>query len=647
MTDKRYPPSKKVMIKKCTLALCGSSNVILFDLVNQELLTYLNQPGLSAQKLIDDFSDTAGSFYEGGSDKLTGASDGEFLSWKFAPGWHNTETAELLVNSAPTTFTDIMSVPKIGPDHYYDMFRVTLLRMITQNGVCLPIINWWDRGLMDGAYFRVTSQVSGDRYHVKVLHNIAFDLTANTPFFVFPHVGRYTLTIITPRDNFYDPNESYSPADLIDTPFTTTVDVDGSVKILPVNIECSRLSLEIRSAFGFDGHEARVAIVRQQNDYSTGKFIHDLYNRSGVLCTDSGGTAGCKKFAAQHQEDFEVAPSRSVTLKDGIHYGMINFYGLPDDTYKALYYSDVGALIGISSATNLELGPTQIWCRAKLGHTLGIDKINDTLGDQTMTLPSKAFISGDIIRQFQQDTNDCGTFSLALAASYWDPFKYNVLKRNGRWFSQHHGDWKPGTWQGHMCEKAGKFGFYSAARVLDRDNTTRTEGIKTLKRWIASGVPVIVNIDEYQDTETFSGEHYKVLVGYDDDAQLGYYKEDGTEVHTHGALYFANSGAKGKDEPDDTALNSPAGEIVDDIANSRRENHESFLDAPIGNDVDSYRAFFYKWKHGGVAPFTDDLWYLPFFPYHYKCYKCDSNHRVTSKIGKSHWHRMKELAEKD
>jgi hypothetical protein len=643
MARKRYPPSDKTMIRRCTQALCGVPNRTLFDLVKQELLDYLNQPGLSAEKLFEVFSDTAGSFYEGGASHLFADSDGEFLSWKYAPGWRAINTAERLARSNPKSAREIMSVPGIGPDLFYDMFRITLLRMINELGVCLPLFRWWNQGFLDGAYLKITQPASGAEFFVKVLNGIAIDLEANTPFFVFPAPGQYTLRLTTPRMDYYDPIAFYSPSDLRDEAFQIAVDIPVNVKILPISIDLSRLSINLTSPFGYAGREARIAVVKQKTEYSTGKFAANLYDRYGKLCQDSGGAAGCGKFAAQRQEDLEDPPIHSVSLKDGVDYGLLDFYGLADDEYKVLYYLDVGALVVVATVINIKLDDQQYWAKAELGHPIQIRRILDVIAGKTIPLPSKAFINGDIIRQYQKDTNDCGTFSLALAASYWDPIKYNTLKRNGRWVSQNHGDWKPGTWQGHMCDTAALFGFYSGARILDKDSTSRAKGIRTLKRWTACGVPVIVNIDEEQDTSDFSGEHYKVLVGYDDDAELGYYKKDGTEVRIRGALYFANPGAKGLDEPDNTAAGKPVGKIVEDIANSRRENHESYQKTPIGNDVDSYRAFFYKWKHGGVGSFTDDLWYLPIFPHRYLCRKCGARHWTTSGVGQAHWGSMERL----
>ncbi|MFX0210248.1 MAG: C39 family peptidase [Candidatus Hodarchaeota archaeon] len=635
----QYPPSDRVMTRRCTVGLPSS----LYPIIGKELVEYLNQPGLSAKKLFEDFSDTVGSFYEGGAYELIGDSDGEFLSWKYAPGWRKMNIAEALARSTPSTAREIMSVPGIGPDHFYDMFRCMLLHTINRLGVCLPVFRWWDHDWLDGPYLKITQQASGDRFYVKVLNGIAIDLTANTPFFVFPAPGRYTLQLAIPRLDYYDPKKLYQPSDLRDATFQITVDIPIDVKILPISLELNRLVIYLTSSFGFAGREARIAVVPQKTKYSTGKFVANLYNRYGRLCQNSGGTAGCGKFAAQRQEDLENPPIRSISLKDGEYYERLNFYGLSDGEYKVLYYSDVGALIVIATVINLKLDSHQYRAGATLGHLVEFGNLRDVLADQTIPLPSKAFIHGDIIRQYQQDTNECGTFSLALAASYWDPFTYNTLKHNGRWVAQYHGDWKIGTWQGHMCDKAWEFGFYGGARVLDKDSTSRDEGIRTLKRWIACGIPVIVNIDEEQDTSSFSGEHYKVLVGYDDLAELGYYKADGTEIRTRGALYFANPGAKGLDEPDNTARNRPVGKVVDGIANSRRENHELYQRAPIGNDVDSYKAFFYKWKHGGVAPFTDDLWYLPFFPFSYQCGKCGTGHRITSDVGQAHWSLMVKL----
>src|SRR5207245_11693695 len=59
---KGYPPSPRVMVKKCTSVICGAPNPQLFDLVTDELLSYLNQPGLTAESLFKDFSDVTVSF---------------------------------------------------------------------------------------------------------------------------------------------------------------------------------------------------------------------------------------------------------------------------------------------------------------------------------------------------------------------------------------------------------------------------------------------------------------------------------------------------------------------------------------------------------------------------------------------------------
>ena len=94
---------------------------------------------------------------------------------------------------------------------------------------------------------------------------------------------------------------------------------------------------------------------------------------------------------------------------------------------------------------------------------------------------------------------------------------------------------------------------------------------------------------------------------YDDDKILHYYRKNGTLGRTRGALYFANPGAKGLDEPDKTASGKPVGVIAPWIADRRRENHEDYHYAPLGNDVDSYNAFFHKWKHGGFPGITSDF----------------------------------------
>ena len=595
-----YPPSDTTMTRRCTQVLCGAPNRTLYDLVNQELLNYLNQPGLTAEKLFEDFGDTKGSFYNYGSLDLTGSSDGEWLSWKYAPGWRNMEAATALANSSPGSARDIMSIPKIGPDHYYDMFRRTLLRMIEARGVCLLVFRWIDgRSLMrpkffNGEYFIMTKMPSGEKYYVKTKNGIPYALDDDSAFFALPTTGTYMVQMAIPKYDYYNPDLIYQASDLkASSVCSTTVDITPNTKCLRIDVETSRLEMFFSHKFGFKAKEWKFDLVRQQSDYSAYKGS-PLYNKNGRLCN---GNTPCKKFSSRRQKDIELSAFLKVTKPAGR--SSLTLYNIPDGTHKVLVYSDDG--IVVATVIGIEF---KFISRARTFNSFTLPHFASGVIDP---LPKKAFLQGDIIRQYQQETSNCGTFSLALAASYWNPFTYNPMQRNGKWMEDEHGDWPSWTGQGTMEDVAAELGFNNRSNTLDEDDTSRAKGIAILKKQIARGVPVIVNIDEYQDTYTFKGEHYKVLVGYDDDRVLHYTKPDGSIGSVKGALYFANSGAKGLDEGNPN-------KFVDGIANTRRENHADYDNVPIGNDVDSYKAFWYKWKHGGYWPVTSDLWYLPFYP---------------------------------
>jgi hypothetical protein len=621
-----YPPSNNVMFRKCTKNICdGNANRLLYDLVTKELCDYLNQPGLTAEQLFSDFSDTPGSFYDPQEPY------GEWLSWRFAPGWQNIEAVEELLNSSPASAQDIMSVKDIGPDTFYDMFIHTLLRMITDRGECLPIFRPF-AGMPSNLI--ITNQNTRHKYYVRLRAGISFDLNNLDKFFVFPDTGNYSIQIAVPKMEFYDPSQQYQEADLIATPYySQSVSINSQKRIRLINIEANGLFVNVSVS-----ERWKLAIIKQKTNYWAGKGS-TLYNKNGRPC--NGGTP-CRQFASKKQEDVEggIVPIRSVKKPARYWDGRLCFPDLETGvTYKVILYSENDNNLIVASVCNIELNNIEKKY-VRLPHEFDPRAAYNVFnGGVPEVLPSKAFLSGDIMRQYQQETSNCGTFSLALAASYWYPFTYNQLKRNGKWMEDNHGDWEPWTGQGTMEEVSGRLGFNPFGMTLD-SSISRANGIKVLKYWIAAGIPVIVNIDEDQDTSTFGGEHYKVLIGYNDDAILHYTKDNGSEGTVRGALYFANPGAKGRDEGDPSVRR-------DDIAPTRRENHNDYNYVPIGNDVDSYKAFFYKWKHGGYWPATSDLWYLPFFPAYFKCGKCKGgpNHRVLGKsaLGRSHWRYMIEL----
>ncbi|MHA1435416.1 MAG: hypothetical protein ACTSO7_16360 [Candidatus Heimdallarchaeota archaeon] len=608
--SKRYPPSNYTMISKCTPNICGDRNSTLFYLVTNELLSYLNSPDLTAEKLFQDFRDAPESYY--------GPSpEGEWLSWKFAPGWFNLDAANALLEASPTSCNEIMQVPKIGPDTFLDMFYYTLFRVIRENGICMPIFKFptfpkfiWFQ------YFGIKKMGSREVYYVKVKEGIPFNINDES-LFIFPTAGRYSISMAFPNIPYHDPSRFYQASDLrLGNIFQKEVEVTVDKKIMIIKVNTNRISVKLGE--GLHKKNWKIAIVKQKDQYTAKKMV-PLYNTHGNICTWSS-TTPCNKFAFKKQNDLEEFPKRSITKPSKPHSQINYFYDLDPDNYKILLYSDYHNIV-IATVRNVKLTAESDFV-AQLPH-------NFILDFDSIIPPPRAFLNGDIIRQYQQNTPDCGTFALALAMSYWDFFTYHPLRNNGKWMDDNHGDWVPGTKQDTMRIVSGRLG-YSVCSALVPESAYRVDGLLVLKKWIACGIPVIINIDESQNEAAYTGAHYKVLIGYDTQTKLHHTRDDGTVGSKKGALYFANSGAKGRDEGDPTIK-------ISGISNPRRENHDDFNFVPIGNDVDSYPAFWYKWRHGGLRAITKDLWYLPLYPRTYRCIKCDRRHFTTSNIGKSHW----------
>lgn len=355
MARKRYPPSDTTMTRRCTQVLCGAPNQTLYNLINQELLNYLNQPGLTAEKLFEDFGDTKGSFYNYGSLDLTGRSDGEWLSWKCAPRWRNMEAATALANSSPGSAQDIMSIPKIGPDHYYDMFRRTLLRMIDARGVCLLVFRWIDgRSLVpgvvlpyvrdpeffNGEYFIMTKKPSGEKYYVSTKSGLSYAPDDDSAFFALPTTGTYMVQMAIPKYDYYNPDLRYQASDLkASSVFSTIVDITPNTKCLRIDVETSRLEMFFRDEFGFKAKEWKFDLVKQRSSYSAEK-VTPLYNKNGRRCN---GNTPCKKFASRRQKDIELSAFLKVTKLAGR--SSLTLYDIPDGTHKVLVYSDDGIVV--------------------------------------------------------------------------------------------------------------------------------------------------------------------------------------------------------------------------------------------------------------------------------------------------------------
>jgi hypothetical protein len=83
-------------------------------------------------------------------------------------------------------------------------------------------------------------------------------------------------------------------------------------------------------------------------------------------------------------------------------------------------------------------------------------------GRSFQQLPSRYLLEGEMPRQSQGQTPNCGAFAISLAASYWDPEDYGPHLRNGNWVeAAMTGDGLPGTFQGQISGALQKLGFYA------------------------------------------------------------------------------------------------------------------------------------------------------------------------------------------
>ena len=164
-------------------------------------------------------------------------------------------------------------------------------------------------------------------------------------------------------------------------------------------------------------------------------------------------------------------------------------------------------------------------------------------------------------------------------------------------------DPSPGTLQETLVRGCRIFGF--SGQPYQYDGISQDEALGHLKQWISAGVPVLVAVDEYMDHGAghWTTEHFKVLIGFDDDAVLHYTDDNGVEQENIGAFYFINSGGMGEDRDPPT-----------DVSAQYRENHGDYNNVPIGNDTDAYEIFWKKWEAGSIPSFSKNFWCLPIYP---------------------------------
>ncbi|KQY62464.1 MULTISPECIES: C39 family peptidase [unclassified Nocardioides] len=574
-----YPPRKSTMVRRCTAAIIGEPDEWLFDQVVADLVALLNEPGLTREDLFATFRDTAGAFVV---PSLSNAGRGRFFR---GPG---ARAPKRLLDANPQTWLEILRVRDIGPDSFYDMFNLLAVRWVHRFGASVPVFIAADGSPLDGVTWTIQSGPGiGSPVTVVVRHGLGLDPAGNPV--AFPEVGEYVVS---------------------DGSAQTRVDVPVATAFVRVGLAASN-QLRIfhdPEIVALSVHPAKATYPAKHAQWQS------TFDKSGTPC----GT--CEKFAFVKQEDLESPQILMVATDPEESSTLIS--NLPAGRYVIAGHADGGLIVTTVRDVVMDVGSVR---EVGLDHGFDLTRLD-------VDPPPKVFLQGNVPQQHQQQTRWCGLFSLAHAFSYWAPQRYNPMGDNGQWAGEHIKDgwdstWlhsfllyvsgglipavvsiftddpSPGTLQETMTVGAWRCGF--SGQGYTYESLGKTEALTQLKRWIHCGVPVIVTIDELMDQGEghWSSEHYKVLIGYDDDAQLRYTDDDGNEHTSTGAFYFQNSGGQGETRGDPDVLEAQL-----------RENHPDYESVPMGNEADSYTVFWEKWKTGGIPTFSDSHWCLPIYP---------------------------------
>ncbi|MFT3762871.1 MAG: C39 family peptidase [Pseudoxanthomonas sp.] len=575
-----YPPRKSTMVRRCTVPIIGEPDEWLFDQVTAELVAFLNTPGLKRDDLFATFRDTAGAFV---APSLHNMGKGRFFRGRGA------KAATRLAEARPQSWLDVLRVRDIGPDSFYDMFNIMAVRWVHRFGESLPVFVAADGSPLDGVDLAIRSGPGiATPLAVTVRHGIGID-PATGAVVAFPSVGEYVVA-----------------------------NASASIRVnVPVATAVTRVGIGSTSSLRVfhDPEIVTLSVHPAQASYPA-KHVQSLatFDKDGAPC------GSCDKFAFVKQEDLENAPVLTANTDPAQDSTLLS--GLSAGRYVIAGHSEAGIIVTTTRDVVMDAGSIR---EIGLDHSFDLTRLD-------AEPPRKAFLQGNVVQQHQQSTRWCGLFSLAHAFSYWAPLRYNPMGDNGQWAGEHIKDgwtstWlhslltyasagiipavasifvddpSPGTLQETMTLGARFYGF--SYQGYTYDSLGKSDALKQLKRWIHAGVPVIVTIDELMDQGEghWSSEHYKVLVGYDDDAKLRYVDDDGNEHTSTGAFYFQNSGGQGETRGDPGILDP-----------NLRETHADYDTVPIGNEADSYTVFWQKWKTGGIPTFSDSYWCLPIYP---------------------------------
>ena len=601
-----YPPSPRTLARRCTVTICGKPDEWLFDQVHDDLIAYLNRPGLKVEDLFRDALDASGSFTQ---PSLHDADHGNFL--RHFGLYENQEAAKDLIDAHPSDWADVIRVPAIGPDTFYDLWRMTLVRWIRAQGETLIVLTWGNGEGVDGLYFAISpaGSTAVPRY-VRTRNGLPYDVDTGA-LFVTQDTGTYDVHAAWPTPDFAEEAHTYKSNELTAGTSVAYATVVPGRSLLRLGV--SSRTLRIHYDEGID----RIALTTTPPTFPRLGYDGTRIDAAGVPCIMNGD---CDDFSWTPQESLGGTVRRRITTDPNRR--MITIPDLPGGTYTVHGYGKEAGII-VTTTRDVVVGADQV-LEVGLDHGFDLSRLE-------VPPPRKAFLQGDIVTQAQGETEWCGPFSLAHAFSYWAPQAFNPKIRNGTWMGQNVQDgwdtwahWvaigltlglapfvasiftddpSPGTLQETLVRGCRIFGF--SGQPYQYDGISRDEALAHLKRWIAAGVPVLVAVDEYMDQGEghLTSEHFKVAVGYDDDVRLHYTDDNNVEQENVGAFYFINSGGMGEERPSAT-----------DISAELRETHDDYNNVAIGNDVDAYEVFWKKWEAGDIPTFSKNFWCLPIYP---------------------------------
>ena len=593
--ERGYPPSPARVISRCTKFLCGLPNEELFDRVVESLLKYLRSAGLKVEKIIKDVSSIPGSKAAPGvhlkSMKQWPKSDFAPLGGKAL----DSKTAQKLVRSKPKTWAAVMRLKEMGVESFYTLFRMILYQEIRSKGEGLVCFLWADGSPIDGTYFQVMSpKLDQAPTYVKVRTGIPYNVSTDE-LFVFPELGKYTIRTAYPHADFVDDQETYQPENLritptqpISEPFagsSFTVRIQHDSRIQRATYVTNGLRVFCNPRF------TKIVLVKQVGGYQSG-FPTPLCDSHGKITQ----TLQSKNFAFKKHEELEFS---GLGVKRPSGEMMVTFSDIRPGVYKVLGYSDDETVV--STVSNLHIDNNEFE-ETSLVHTFELDRVDEEA-------PNRAQLQGDIIRQRDVKNQAPGAFALAHILNYWVPLSFNPRRHNGEWVMKKYGK-ELGGHKGKSKLKSGTIEYVAKSFGLSHQSYTaiadRESSFQILKQWIYAGIPVIVCADEYMGRKE-GGHQYKVLVGYDDSAQMQYHRSTGPRGFHTGAFYFMNSGKRGLHEGENQNIQST------EIPPMYRETHPDYDRVPIGNDADAYTVFWEKWKEckklGGRK-----LWFFPVYP---------------------------------